>query len=397
MKKFFNNSKIKLDYNFEYKRVHVNTYMGAVTSLGLLIVLPLIMMYLVVELGAEVLKYPNSFYFYLIIAMYFFFVMSYIVFKNVNSLKLSVYSVYEFIFSLFLLCSVSTLGFMPILINNQIMIFMAVIIIAGALPLLSFSTMLWLFGLTNLFYLANLILFKTELITILENMTLVFSFCIISLIISKMRYSNFYREYLNTKIIEEKNKELSKLNEELALSCEIDPLTGIYNRRKFDRYAKSVWEECKGTQQFLSALMLDIDFFKGYNDYYGHIVGDDCLVRIARQIVVSLEGEKNCLFRFGGEEFVVLLKIVTNAQAFVLAEKIRTAIEDLKIENKYSGDHNLVTVSIGVSTVIPDDDSEFINFIDEADKALYVAKRRGRNRTVSHRDVEESAVEQSLF
>src|SRR5659263_36980 len=106
MKKFFNNSKIKLDYNFEYKRVHVNTYMGAVTSLGLLIVLPLIMMYLVVDLGAEVLKYPYSFYFYLIIAMYFFFVMSYIVFKNVNSLKLSVYSVYEFIFSLFLLCSV---------------------------------------------------------------------------------------------------------------------------------------------------------------------------------------------------------------------------------------------------------------------------------------------------
>jgi|GEM_PF-6934883 len=66
-------------------------------------------------------------------------------------------------------------------------------------------------------------------------------------------------------------------------------------------------------------------------------------------------------------------------------------------DSKYSGDHNLVTVSIGVSTVIPDDDSEFINFIDEADKALYVAKRRGRNRTVSHRDVEESAVEQSLF
>lgn len=163
----------------------------------------------------------------------------------------------------------------------------------------------------------------------------------------------------------------------------IDDLTGLANRRAFDSFLDEEWRRALRAGYMISLMMIDVDFFKRYNDTYGHLKGDACLKLVAEVLegVARRPGDK--VARFGGEEFVAILPMSDREHAISAAEKIRAEIELLKILHVKSKVNNYVTVSIGVVTETPRQDESPSDLIRRADEALYKAKNMGRNRVVS--------------
>ena len=177
--------------------------------------------------------------------------------------------------------------------------------------------------------------------------------------------------------------ERKKAEEQLKLHALMDGLTGIANRRHFDNTLDLEWRRAMRSATPLSLIMIDIDFFKNYNDLYGHPAGDSCLQKIAHTIRDSLRRAGNFVARYGGEEFSVILPGTNTEKAYLFAESLREKIENLKIEHKDSTASKNVTVSMGISTTVPKKDSTQDKLMSLADKALYKAKQGGRNRVVT--------------
>ncbi|MDV3457984.1 sensor domain-containing diguanylate cyclase [Sphingomonas sp. HF-S4] len=176
--------------------------------------------------------------------------------------------------------------------------------------------------------------------------------------------------------------ELLKMQKKLeALSFE-DGLTGCANRRLLDERLQVEWNAARAVQRPLSLVLLDIDHFKQYNDLYGHVQGDACLVQVAGALKQIGLGTRGIFARYGGEEFALLLPETDEAEAQAIAEQCRAAVEALQIRQDHSP-FAAVTVSVGVGTVIPPVDGEARHFCDAVDKLLYTAKQAGRNRVVS--------------
>lgn len=158
------------------------------------------------------------------------------------------------------------------------------------------------------------------------------------------------------------------------------PKMGVWNRRTFDERIKIEWNVAQSSSTPLSLIMLDIDYFKGFNDMYGHQRGDDCLIKVASKVRDSVKRNGDMVFRFGGEEFCILLPKTDQKGAKVVAENIRKAVASLKILHLGSQIEHYLTISVGVNTVVPTESQDLDQFIAGADKALYQAKRNGRNR-----------------
>lgn len=177
-----------------------------------------------------------------------------------------------------------------------------------------------------------------------------------------------------------KTKELELANETLRVLSTLDGLTQVPNRRFFDEVFSKEWLSATRGKSPLSLIMIDIDCFKNFNDEYGHLAGDDCLKAIAKVISKNIKRPDDFVARYGGEEFTVILPN-TNAQgAILVGEKIRKAVEDLKIHHDKSLAAQYVTVSVGVTTADFKRSKDFSGMIRKADEALYLAKQRGRNR-----------------
>ena len=168
--------------------------------------------------------------------------------------------------------------------------------------------------------------------------------------------------------------------EELKELATKDALTGIANRRFFDEYLDKEWKRAQRDQDPFSIVMIDLDFFKAYNDTYGHQKGDTCLKEVATTIDEAMKRPADMAARYGGEEFVLILPETSSEGAVSLAERLRKSIYDLNLEHKNSSCEPRVTVSLGVATMKADKGSDFANLISKADKALYAAKDSGRNR-----------------
>ncbi|MBU7586792.1 MAG: GGDEF domain-containing protein [Nostoc sp. TH1S01] len=161
----------------------------------------------------------------------------------------------------------------------------------------------------------------------------------------------------------------------------VDQLTQIANRRRFDSELEYVWQYFVREQGYVSLLLCDIDYFKQYNDTYGHAAGDDCLRLIAQVLQQTVKRSTDLAARYGGEEFVVILPNTDSNGAFQVAQEIHQAIKNLHIPHAASIVKPYVTLSIGIATVIPQLNMTSLNLIEVADEALYLAKAKGRDRS----------------
>jgi diguanylate cyclase (GGDEF)-like protein/PAS domain S-box-containing protein len=159
----------------------------------------------------------------------------------------------------------------------------------------------------------------------------------------------------------------------------IDELTQIANRRKFNDTISVEWNRAKRSGSFLSLLMLDIDMFKKYNDFYGHLKGDKCLFTVAQTLQNHMKRPADLAARWGGEEFVCILPETDQKGAEFVGGRIKKAIADLKIKHEMSQVDNILTVSIGITTIIPSENSSLDNLMKQLDIVLYRAKKMGRN------------------
>ncbi len=173
--------------------------------------------------------------------------------------------------------------------------------------------------------------------------------------------------------------ELKRLRDIQTRFAMLDGLTGIANRRALDEHLGREWFRSLRSQAALSLIMLDVDFFKLYNDTYGHLAGDDCLKRVTAALLSSLRAS-DFAARYGGEEFVTLLYESDKEGALVTAERIRAKVESLQIPHQSSQISPYVTVSLGMATFVPSDGSAPDHLINMADQMLYRAKNNGRNR-----------------
>lgn len=200
--------------------------------------------------------------------------------------------------------------------------------------------------------------------------------------------STYYFEYaLRTSFLE------TRLLNELA---QRDGLTGIYNRRIFDDYMKRLWRQSRREKKQVEILMIDIDYFKIYNDLYGHQAGDDCLRAVAQTISRAAKRPFDFCARYGGEEFILVLYGPPIDYARSLPEQLRQDVMDLQIEHRGSNVDNIVTVSVGVALADPASGRSLVGAIQAADEALYEAKQFGRNRVV-FKDASECEVETGNF
>ncbi len=174
---------------------------------------------------------------------------------------------------------------------------------------------------------------------------------------------------------------LKQANRELERLAAVDGLTGLANRRIFDERLHAEWDRMAREQQPFSIIICDIDFFKNYNDYYGHLSGDACLKAVAMCIKSAVQRPADLAARYGGEEFGILLPNTHSGGACYLAEKIRTAICSMKRKHARSAVSDSVTICLGVATVVPSTQCDGAEkLLKAADQALYVSKMDGRNR-----------------
>ena len=174
--------------------------------------------------------------------------------------------------------------------------------------------------------------------------------------------------------------QLLSLQKELEVLSFKDGLTNIANRRRFDSCFELEWERARRERRPLSLLLLDVDFFKQYNDLYGHIQGDKCLIAIAQTLSLALDGPHDLVARYGGEEFIVLLPEADAEVARKVAERCQRLIHKQSIVHALSPHDHRLTVSIGAGSVVPGERDRPTDFIKAVDQQLYAAKNNGRHR-----------------
>ena len=178
----------------------------------------------------------------------------------------------------------------------------------------------------------------------------------------------------------EKGLALERANEQLLRLSTTDGLTGIANRRMFDQTLQAEWQRSARSRASLSLLMIDIDHFKRYNDHYGHQTGDECLRQVARILVLCAKRSGELVARYGGEEFAILLPGADAAEALAIAQRCLQQMESAHIAHADSPVSSWLTVSIGVGSLVASPRESRATLLQQADSALYCAKKAGRAR-----------------
>ncbi|MBD9485068.1 PleD family two-component system response regulator [Pseudomonas sp. PDM14] len=203
-------------------------------------------------------------------------------------------------------------------------------------------------------------------------------------LIARLRYHS--RSYIALqqrdeayRALRESQQQLLETNLTLQRLMNSDGLTKLSNRRHFDEYLEMEWRRAAREQSSVSLLMIDVDYFKSFNDTFGHVAGDDALRQVAETLRTSCSRSSDMAARYGGEEFAMVLPGTSAGGARLLAEKVRRAIEALKIPHDQPRPGSLLSVSIGVATAIPAVGQDSLTLVEMADQGLYQAKHNGRN------------------
>jgi len=182
-----------------------------------------------------------------------------------------------------------------------------------------------------------------------------------------------------------REKVLQRHTERLSREVMTDSLTRTFSRGFFDQFYHQEFTRARRQGTRLALIMVDVDYFKAYNDEYGHPAGDKVLTTVAQKLQGALMRSTDKLARYGGEEFAVILPDCAQHNAMAIAEHLRQAVLDLKLPHSRSGNSNQITVSLGVSAMLPGDRCDAAQLLISADQALYAAKAHGRN-CVQYRD-----------
>jgi diguanylate cyclase (GGDEF)-like protein/PAS domain S-box-containing protein len=174
-------------------------------------------------------------------------------------------------------------------------------------------------------------------------------------------------------------EELVRLQKEFRELSYKDGLTGVANRRMFDSVLDIEWSNALRNKQPLSVILIDIDYFKQYNDHYGHIQGDDCLKRVATALSKVGTRARDFFARYGGEEFILVLPETDTESAQRVAERCRAGIFKEQIPHEKSDAGQILTISLGIGTITPTHNDNQLAFMENVDRQLYLAKQRGRN------------------
>ncbi len=203
---------------------------------------------------------------------------------------------------------------------------------------------------------------------------------VIGFVIAVMIDQRDRRAFLQSRLIEIEKQQLNKLSQEMARISQEDALTTLANRRHFNETLAREWGVAEREKHPISLMFIDVDHFKPYNDTYGHLEGDKALSRVGRTLKKMATRPADLAARYGGEEFVLLLPNTDSEGAYVLAQEVQKAIDTLAIPHRSSKAGKMLSVSIGLATLTPDDGNSITTLIDNADQGVYAAKEAGRHR-----------------
>jgi len=267
--------------------------------------------------------------------------------------------------------------------SGQVIVYVVAVISIAITPFYNPVTLFIVYLTIHSLFLAAMPYFQKSTQLLLGNSINTTTFVIMSWAISCMRYKKQAEDFNNRKIILKKNaelrlinKQLQEANKKLEIMSMTDGLTGIINRLCFENIINDEWNRCKRYSIPLSLIMVDIDFFKEFNDKYGHQAGDRCIKLVADILTVYAKRSSDKVARYGGDEFVVLLPHTEKENALNLAEQMRKGVEEKSVPHLSSDVSKHVTISLGINTIIPSDESSIDEFIRNTDKALYMAKER---------------------
>jgi len=214
-----------------------------------------------------------------------------------------------------------------------------------------------------------------------NSISMVFLVVIVTVVLAQAW--EFRRQIFKIGKLEDSKNELTRMNKELISISQLDGLTRVANRRCFDKHMKDLWETSVFMKKPVGLIMADIDYFKNYNDYYGHQAGDKCLIQVADALQKGLLRQSDFLARYGGEEFAVVLSDLDEEGVIRVADNLLKSVASLNIIHEATPhESKKLTVSFGCAVLIPDKDCEPTALIHQADKALYSAKHNGRNQVI---------------
>ena len=280
----------------------------------------------------------------------------------------------------------SVISLMDQKLYGQVMAFMVNMIVCSVIYYFDYKKMILPYLLSILTLFIGLPFFQSSKDVLIGHYINTTLFCILSWIASRILYFNYYNYFKSNDLLKieiKKNikikEELKELNKQLMELSLIDELTKIPNRRGFNEHIDSICNNVIKMESSISIIMMDIDYFKEFNDYYGHTLGDQALISVAQTINSFVDKEISFAARYGGEEFVFISVNTNKDDIYKVADRIKYEILNLKIPHISSNFNKYLTISLGVSTLTISDKNDIFKCIDLADKALYLAKNNGRN------------------
>ena len=380
-------SKISEQYKDEFRAEvqNINIYRRRVTAISCLILGIVVLIVYLLKFRGLYFEVDNIYYGLLYLIMIFMMAVFLYLFRAVENVGAG-YSKSSFnvgiLFSCALLLWSAAFTLLDQIESGQIIIYIGAIMLVAATPFYRSFKLLLIYAFVHTLFLILLPYFQESDRLVFANGVNSSTIILVAWLVSSLRFKRQIAEFTANKLIQQKNEELHEINRELERLSRTDVLTETYNRLMLNLKLQEEWNVCKRYQKPISLIMTDIDYFKMYNDHYGHQAGDECLKKVAEVMKSTVRRACEIVTRYGGDEFIILLPYIELDNAIEVAETIRKRVEALEIPHEYSDVADHLTISLGVETAIPSEESSVEQLVQNVDAALYLAKRT-RNSTAT--------------